>query len=198
MTKAGARRFLVAYFVVFFGAVLLRIDYFPLSWVPMYGFRNEEPTLTVAVGDSARRDRGFAAVRANGERLFVSRRDLNMPPANFRRLYQERMFGEGPPQHRRERARLWAFNRWWYRNLIGDDPATNADYPRDILRSANRTLGYGPADPERLVALEVQLDFATFTREALDTGHLDNPQRMRRLARVTEHGTRYITTPIDG
>lgn len=196
MTKAKAKFFLIGYFAVFFGAVLLRIDYFPLSWVPMYGFREESEFVTVAVGDLKRRDLGFSAVRANGETLFLSRRDLNMPPANFRRLYQERAFGEGPPQHRRERAALIAFNRWWYDTLIGDDPARNADYPRDILNSVNRTLKLEAGDPRRIVQLESHLDFATFTRAHLDAGDLGDPMRERRIAIITADGTRLIRQPI--
>jgi hypothetical protein len=196
MTKAKAKLFLLGYFAVFFGAVLLRIDYFPLSWVPMYGFREESEFVTVAVGDLKRRDLGFGAVRANGEELYLSRRDLNMPPANFRRLYQERAFGEGPPQHQRERAALIAFNRWWYETLIGDDPAKGANYPRDILHSVNHTLKLGPDDPRRIVRLEAHLDFATFTRSHLDTGDLSGPARERRVAIITEDGTRLIRRPI--
>ena len=196
MSQAGARRFLIAYFAVFFGAVFLRIDHFPLSWVPMYGFREEARTITVAVGDLKRRSVGFAAVRANGERLFLSEDDLNMPPANFRRLYQERAFGEGPPQHRRERAGLMAFNQWWYEHLIGEDPAKNPRYGEKIVESANATLGYGPADPRRIVRMEARLDFATFTREQLDTGDLLRPTREHRVSAMTEQGTAVTRTPI--
>lgn len=197
MTQAQTRRFLAAFFAIYFGAVFLRIDYFPLSWVPMYGFREESEFVTVAVGDLKRRDLGFSAVRANGEKLFLSRRDLNMPPANFRRLYQERAFGEGPPQHARERAALIAFNRWWYETLIGEDPAKTADYPRDILNSVNRTLELGPDDPRRIVQLEAHLDFATFTRAHLDEGDLSNPKRERRIAIITPEGTSLVRQPID-
>lgn len=196
MAKTKTKFFLIGYFAIFFGAVLLRIDYFPLSWVPMYGFREEAPQVTVAVGDLKRRDLGFGAVRADGERLFLSRRDLNIPPANFRRLYQERAFGEGPPQHRRERAELNAFNAWWYKTLIGEDPAKNADYSGDILRSVNRTLKLGPNDPRRIVQLEAHLDFATFTRAHLDTGDLARPYRERRIAIITDDGTRVERIPL--
>jgi len=196
MTQAQVKRFLLFFFLILFGAVFLRIDYFPLSWVPMYGFREESDNLTVAVGDLERRQLGFAAQRANGEKLFLSRQDLNIPPANFRRLYQERAFGEGPPQHRRERAHLWGFNRWWYATLIGDDPALHADYERDILRSANGTLGYGPSDPRRIVEIKAHLDFATFTREHLDDGALKNPHRERKVATITEKGTTIETAVL--
>jgi len=196
--KRGVKRLIAAYFVVFFGAILLRIDYFPLSWVPMYGFREESQLLTVAVGDLERREQGFNAIRANGERLFLSRNDLNIPPANFRRLYQERAFGEGPPQHRRERAELSAFNHWWYETLIGPDPELTADYPRDLLTSFNKSFGYADNDPRRFVQLEAHLDFATYTRAQLDSGDLRHPRRERRVAIITPEGTRIEKSPING
>jgi hypothetical protein len=198
MTRDGVRRFVAAYFLVLFGAVILRIDYFPLSWVPMYGFREEKDLLTVVVGNLDERGRGFAATRADGERLTLSRHDLNIPPANFRRLYQERAFGEGPPQHPRERAELMAFNRWWYETLIGPDPMLTVDYQRDLLRSVNRTFGLADDDPRRIVQLEVSAEFATFTRAQLDSGRLDHPVRERRTAIITAQGTRYVRGPVDG
>ena len=198
MTEVAVKRFLLGFFLIFFGAVFLRVDYFPFSWVPMYGFREEKPFIVVAVGDLKRRDLGFTALRANGEQLFLNRRDLNMPPANFRRLYQERAFGEGPPQHRRERTGLMPFNRWWYETLIGEDPAKTADYQRDLLRSANATLGLGPDDPRRIVQLEAHLDFATFRQQDLDSGHLINPSIERRVALVTDKGTEIIRTHLSG
>jgi hypothetical protein len=198
VSKKGVKRLIAAYFIVFFGAILLRVDYFPFSWVPMYGFREEADLVTVAVGDLDRREQGFLAVRANGERTFLSRRDLNIPPANFRRLYQERAFGEGPPQHRRERAALIAFNRWWYETFIGADPASTANYQRDLLDSFNRTFDIGPSDPRRFVQLQVDLDFATYTRKQLDEGDLLNPHRERRVAIITPEGTRIARNPVRG
>ena len=196
MTQRGVRGFLAFYFLIFFGAVFLRIDYFPLSWVPMYGFRQEMPSLTVAVGDIKRRDLGFAAMRANGERLFLSRHDINIPPANFRRLYHGRAFGVGPPQYLRERVALMRFNRWWYETLVGEDPNLHADYETDVLDSVNATLGLGPTDPRRIVRLESHLEFATFTRAQLDAGDLSHPQRDHRVSIITPEGATVVRTPI--
>lgn len=192
----AVKRLIAAYFLVFFGAVFLRIDYFPLSWVPMYGFREESDHLTVAVGNLDRRALGFAARRVNGETTFLSRGDLNVPPANFRRLYQERAFGEGPPQHQRERTKLVAFNRWWYETLVGPDPAKGADYGRDLLDRVNRTFDLGPDNPRRFVELEATLDFATYTRAQLDSGDLKRPRRERGVSVMTAAGTRVVKFPL--
>ena len=86
MTRTQAKRFLLLFFAIYFGAVFLRIDYFPLSWVPMYDLHKPQADLVVGVGDKLRRDKGFFAQRANGERTRISARDLNVPNANFRRL----------------------------------------------------------------------------------------------------------------
>lgn len=189
MTRTQTKRFLLLFFAIYFGAVFLRIDYFPLSWVPMYGLHKPQADLVVGVGDKLRRDEGFFAQRANGERRRISARDLNVPSANFRRLYAQRAFNNGPPQHDRERVALIGFNRWWYETLIGEDPRNNRNYPAALLASVNRTLGHGPTDPRRIVRLESHLDFARFTRARLDRGRLNDPVVERRVAVITPEGT---------
>ena len=198
MNKRQVKWLIAGYFAVFFGAVFLRIDYFPLSWVPMYSAREAKTEITVVVDNLDRRELGFAATRANGERTFLSRRDLNVPPANFRRLYQQRAFGSGPPQHGRERLALSAFNEWWYETLVGPDPALSANYQRDLINSINRTFGYGSDDPRRFVRLEVNLDFATYSQDRLKRGDLDRPQLERRTAIVTPEGGATATVPTNG
>ncbi len=189
MTRTQTKRFLALFFAIYFGAVFLRVDYFPLSWVPMYGLHKPKSDLVVGVGDKLRRDKGFFAQRANGERTRISARDLNVPNANFRRLYAQRAFNNGPPQHDRERVALIGFNRWWYETLVGEDPRNNRNYPAALLDSVNRTLGHGPADPRRIVRLESHLDFARFTRAQLDRGRLNDPVVERRVALITPQGT---------
>lgn len=189
MTRAQTKRFLAIFFAIYFGAVFLRVDYFPLSWVPMYGLHDPRAELIVGVGDKNVRDRGFVAQRANGERIRISARDLNVPRANFRRLYAQRAFNNGPPQHDRERVALIGFNRWWYETLVGEDPRKNRNYSARLLDSINQTLDFGPGDPRRIVRLESHLDFARFTRAELDSGHIARPTLERRVAVITPHGT---------
>jgi hypothetical protein len=188
-SKTSAKRFLALYFIIFFGAVFLRVDYFPLSWVPMYGHRQLDDQLTVKFGDLSVRRRGFAAERANGEKLFVSNEDLNIPPGHFRRMFHQRAFNAGPPQDDRERLELMAFNRWWYETLVGPDPRLHKTYSRQVLTSVNRTFGYGPDDPRRIVRLEAPLEFATFSRSDLASGDLRRPQVQLRTAIITESGS---------
>ena len=188
-SKRSVKRFLALYFLIFFGAIFLRIDYFPLSWVPMYGYHKQKQDVTVSIGNIDERKRGFAAWRANGQPLYISAKDLGVPNANFRRLYHQRAFNNGPPQDDRERAALMPFNRWWYETLVGPDPRLDRRYADQLLVSVNRTFGYGPQDPQRIVRLEASIDRATFTRDDVEVGNLSRPTIKRRTAIITEHGS---------
>lgn len=187
-SKKSAKRFLAIYFLVFFGAIFLRVDYFPLSWVPMYGYHVSGESVTVGIGDKDRRAQGFDAWRANGKRLSISASDLNVPDANFRRLYHQRAFNNGPPQDDRERAALMWFNNWWYETFVGPDPRLDRRYAQHLLESVNKTFGYGPDDPERIVRMHAPLVFATFSREDVAGGNLSRPVVEKRLAIITENG----------
>lgn len=187
-SKRSAKRFLALYFLIFFGAIFLRVDYFPFSWVPMYGYHQIKPNVTVTVGDLNQRRRGFAAWRANGEQLYISAEDLGVPNANFRRLYHQRAFNNAPPQDDRERAALAPFNRWWYETLVGPDPRLNKRYADQLLVSVNRTFDYGPKDPRRIVRLEATVTRATFTHEDVAVGNLSRPTIQQRTAIITEDG----------
>jgi hypothetical protein len=187
-SKTSAKRFLALYFLIFFGAIFLRIDYFPLSWVPMYGFHVAKKDVIVAVGDKDRRSQGFDAWRANGEQLTISASDLNVPGANFRRLYNQRAFNQGPPQDDRERPALMRFNRWWYETFVGPDPRLNRRYALQLLESVNKTFGYGPTDPRRIVRLQAEMGLATFARGDVARGELSRPVIQQRTAMITEKG----------
>ena len=188
-SKTSAKRFLAFYFLIFFGAVFLRVDYFPLSWVPMYGYRHLSDTLTVKFGDLSVRQRGLFAQRANGQTLFVSKDHLNIPSGHFRRIFHQRAFNDGPPQDDRERLELAPFNRWWYETFVGPDPRLKRTYSRQVLTSVNATFGYGSRDPRRIVRLEAPVDFATYTREQLASGQLTHPAIEERTAIITENGS---------
>lgn len=199
-SKKSAKRFIAIYFLILYGAVVLRVDYFPFSWVPMYGNHKVGEKLTVGIGDKGRREQGFRAKRASGETLYISRYDLGVPGANFRRLYQQRAFNQGPPQDAREREALIGFNRWWYETFVGPDPMLNPRYPMDLLSSVNRTFGYGPSDPRRIVQLEADLDMATFQYPDVLVGNLSRPSVQHATAIITERGaflkTGNVLTPM--
>ena len=140
MTKKQTKRFLALFFLVYFGAVFLRIDYFPLSWVPMYGLHKPAAELTVGVGDKAVRAKAFSPQRANGEQTRISAPNAQRAERQFPPALAQRAFNNGPPQHDRERVALIGFNRWWYETLVGEDPRNNRNYSAILLASVNRTL----------------------------------------------------------
>jgi hypothetical protein len=178
----------IAYFALFFGAVFLRVDYYPFTWVPMYGERETTPELNVKIGGLDKRGKGFRATLADGRVVYINRKDLNMPAANFRRLYNERMFGEGPPQHRRERRALNTFNNWWYETLVGPWSIQEAMYPRQVLDSVNRTLGRGPSDPDRVVKIQAEIGQISLTREHRSSGDLGALSQVDLVSTVTPEG----------
>jgi hypothetical protein len=189
-SKRTAVWIVCAYFVVFFGAVLLRVDYYPFTWVPMYGHRDTEPVLVVTVGDLAKRREGFRATQADGQVDYISREDLNMPRPNFRRLYAERMFGEGPPQFRRERLALSPFNRWWYDHLVGPLDIPDGMYQEQVLNSINRTLGRDPGDADYIVRIEAEVGQIRLTREQRRSGEFSALHKTDLVSTVTPDGVR--------
>jgi hypothetical protein len=199
VNKRAAVWTLLAYFGVFFGAVLLRVDYYPLTWVPMYGHRDTSPVLIARVGDLDKRADGFRATLADGTIRYINRKDLNMPAPNFRRLYDERMFGEGPPQFRRERLELSAFNRWWYDTLIGPLNIPDDMYQRGVLDSVNLTLGRKMGEPDYVVQIEAETGQIELTREQRRSGRFNALHETEMVATVTHDGARVAartaTTP---
>jgi hypothetical protein len=188
MSKRAAAWMVIAYFALFFGAVFLRVDYYPFTWVPMYGERETTAELNVKIGGLDKRGKGFRATLADGRVVYINRKDLNMPAANFRRLYNERMFGEGPPQHRRERRALNTFNNWWYETLVGPWSIQEAMYPRQVLDSVNRTLGRGPSDPDRVVKIQAEIGQISLTREHRSSGDLGALSQVDLVSTVTPEG----------
>lgn len=186
MTKKRVKIFLLVLFTVYFGAVFLRVDFFPLSWVPMYGQRQVGEHVHIVIGDRAARAKtGFLAERADGERINITRHDLNVPSTHFRRFFHQRAYNRGPPQHRREREQLMPFNKWWYETLIGPDPLLTHNYALELLDSVNKTLGYGPNDPKRIVRLEARVKVATYSKEELAAGEIADPHAKTAIAIIT-------------
>lgn len=190
LSKKGVVWSLVAYFAIFFGAVLLRVDYYPFTWVPMYGHRDVSPVLLVTVGDLDKRGDGFRATFADGTVRYITRKNLNMPGPNFRRLYDERMFGEGPPQFRRERLELSTFNRWWYDTLVGPLDIPDGMYQEQVLTSINHTLGRSPGDPDYIVSIEAEVGQIQLTREQRRAGTFSALHQTDLLSKVTLDGVR--------
>jgi hypothetical protein len=183
MTKSATTRLLIVFHAVVFGAVFLRIDTFPLTWVPMYSQFHGLNDLTVPVGNMSRMNRGFKVTRASGQTDYVGPRELNIPNANFRRIYYERAFGVGPPKHRRERVALNPFSNWVF-DLFYADPAHSVDWEMRILSTLNRSQVLEPEDADFIVQAEGISDFATFSRETRRQGDLSTPRMTTRRAEL--------------
>ncbi|MBF8293384.1 MAG: hypothetical protein HW392_2211 [Steroidobacteraceae bacterium] len=81
------------------------------------------------------------------------------------------------------------FNRWWYESLISPGPLLDANYPAQLLRSINETLGFGPGDSRRIVWLEAHVRQAIFSQADLDIGNLSKPQIRHATVHVSEAET---------
>lgn len=194
MTKKRAKIFLLVLFAVYFGAVFLRVDFFPLSWVPMYGQRQTGEHVHIVIGDKAARAKsGFLAERADGERINITRKDLNIPSTHFRRLFHQRAYNRGPPQHRREREKLMPFNKWWYETFVGPDPLLTHNYPIELLDSVNKTLGYGANDPKRIVRLEARVKVASYSKQELAAGAIADPKTQTAIAIITPDQAKVVS-----
>lgn len=189
MTKSATNKLLIAFHAVVLGAIFLRIDYFPLTWVPMYSQFHGIEDLTLPVGDMPRMKRGYLVTTASGTTGFVGPKELNMPNANFRRIYYERSYGVGPPKYRRERASLNPLSNWLYDQLY-PDPAIYIDWEARVMDTLNRSLELKRGDAGYIVRAEVVSDFATFTREQRRQGQLDNYKMTRRNAVLTAENLR--------
>lgn len=188
MTKRGVTRLLIGFHLVVFGAIFMRVDTFPLTWVPMYSQFQGVDDLVVPVGDKAVLKRGFEITTASGEVSFVGAKALNIPNAAFRRIYTERAFGKGPPKHLRERERLnpvsTAIFDLWY-----PDPATSIDWDARILDMLNATLERAPGDADYIVQAKASYDFATLSRDARRAGDLSDLNIQTRTSVITRDGS---------
>jgi hypothetical protein len=131
---------LCVYWAVVWWAVVFQIDEFPLTYVPMYGGFKPDRPIEIRLSDSDATKRGLRVTHRDGTVDYVTRADLNLTKRHFRRLYRQRMFSS-------ERE------HWPYR----------------VLRSLNRTLGYGLDDPGFIVRVESEIGYWIVRRSDLHT-----------------------------
>lgn len=122
---------LTAYWVVLWAAVIVQLDEFPLTWVPMYSKYRPSDRLEVRGSDKEAVRRGLRVTHRDGTVHTVTRADLNLTQRHFRRLCRQRLFGQNP-------AKQW---------------------PYLVLRSLNRTLEREPGDPDFIVKVESEAEF---------------------------------------
>lgn len=66
MTRVTVTRILIVYFAIVFTAAFIRVDRFPLTWVPMYTTYTPRPDITVRGVDHERMARGLFVTRVTG------------------------------------------------------------------------------------------------------------------------------------
>jgi len=181
MSKRNVSGLLITFHLVVLGAIFLRIDTFPLTWVPMYSQFHGAETLTIPVGDLPRRNRGFEVTTAQGATEFVGPQELNIPLANFRRIYYERAFSKGPPKHLRERAALNPLSNSLF-DLFYADPAVSIDWEKRLMAMLNRSLRREPGDSDYIVEAVAVSDFANLGREQRRQGDFTDLHIITRTA----------------
>ncbi len=185
VTKTAVTRLLIAFHIVTIGAVFLRIDTFPLTWVPMYSQYLNKEVLNVPVGDKAKLRKGFEVTTAAGETEYINAKTLNIPNAAMRRIYTERAFGKGPAKHNRERDGLNPVSTAIF-NLIREDPLTTVDWDARILDMMNETLGRRQGDPSYIVKAVASYEFTNLVQEPRRKGDLSNLYIERRTVVMTK------------
>jgi len=152
------------YLFVVWGAVIFRIDRFPITWVPMYSNYYPSETISAKVWDKEKIANGLLVTHQDGSTSYVSSKDLNIPQPNFRRLYYERMFGSGPPKHHQGNRNLSPLNRW-IRGLKENEPNFQADWDWRMCWSVNQTLEYQPTDPKFIIGAEADYQVRVYRKQ---------------------------------
>ena len=166
MSRRTVNIILILYLTIIWGAVIFRIDRFPLSWVPMYSTYSASDTITAKVWDKEKISKGLFVTHKDGSTSYVSHKDLNIPQTNFRRLYYQRMFGSGPPKHRQGNRNLSAFNRF-VRGLDEGEENFSADWDWRMFWVLNKTLGHQPQDAKFIIQIEAEYQTRTYRKADL-------------------------------
>ncbi len=183
MSKRTVTLILLGYLTIHWAAVIFRIDYFPLTWVPMYSVFEPSETISAKVWDKDQYRKGLKVTHRDGSTSFISYKDLNIPKPNFRRLYYSRIFGTAPPKHKQGNTKLGALNRW-VRGLDEGEPYFSVDWEWRMFWTINKTLRHEPHDPQFIVRMETQHQKRVYRKANLIKGEIDNPQLQTRKALI--------------
>ena len=166
MKRSTVSAILVLYFALQWGAVLFRIDRFPLTWAPMYSTHSPGDSVSVRVLDEERMGQGIIVTHRDGTTSFVTKSDLNLPKWHFWRLYYERMFANGPNKFSKGNANVDRLNLW-IRGLAPGEPVFQVDWNWRVMRSLNKTLGYEPSDPGFIVRAQSSYEKIHYSTQEL-------------------------------
>ncbi len=142
MTKNAVSIFLIIYIAYLLVAVIFRLDYFPMTWAPMYSAVKSTDDYKITVLDKKQlKEKGFVVKHRDGSASTVVSEDLNIPFRNFYPLYSQRIYSIGPPKHRR------AIDQY------GKVNAVDIDWETRLFNSLNQTFGYNENDPKFIVEI---------------------------------------------
>lgn len=170
MDKRAVSAMLASHLLVCWVAVVLRIDRFPLTWVPMYSVYRSEDEFVYKVTYHDKTwlwEKGWLATRRDGTTEWLSRRAANLPHRTMRRLYYQRTRGGAPPRYRHTNHDANTLDRWLW-GLEPGEPYVEIDWQRRLLVAVNKTWGRRPSDPDFIVSLEARAERFVFDRESLE------------------------------
>jgi hypothetical protein len=155
VTRRTVTTILLLYLAVVWTAVLLRIDHFPLTWVPMYSVFKPHARLALRAEDAGQVRRGFRVRHRDGSTGWVGPEQLNISKWTMRRLYYKRAFDKGAPKVDQANQNLSPFLRRLY-GLEPGEERYDADWEWRLFWSLNKTLGYEPDDPGFIVRIRAE------------------------------------------
>ena len=159
---------LTVYFLSVLVAVLVRLDGFPWTWVPMYSAYVVKDHVTVPLRDKADLSSGLIATHRNGAESRVTARMLDIPSRNYWRIHLQRAAHQGAAKYAQARMNLSGLNQaiWGGQR----DPANlePVDWNRRVLESLNRTLGRCPSDPDFIVSAKAPATHVTFNKRTME------------------------------
>ena len=156
MTQSRVLLVVLLHTVVVWGAMVFRVDQFPLTWAPMYSTHvddGEREFHEVFKNRPYLEDHGWLGVHADGSSEWITRASVNVPKRSMWRLYYERTWGKPPPKELQKNSGQWTLDRW-IRGLPPGAPISQGDWERRLLVSINATLERTPRDPDFIVQLD--------------------------------------------
>jgi hypothetical protein len=160
MSRRAVNAVLITHLLIVWGAFVMRVDLFPLTWAPMYTVIEHRGTVDVPEWD---RTKTLRALRRDGQVEQISQADLNIPLLSYWRLYYERAFHRAPNVHQHANAPM---ETWCYmvRGIPEGQPLYQRDWARRVLTSVNATLGRREAAPDFIVSMEAHATVAHFAQ----------------------------------
>jgi hypothetical protein len=156
LTRRNVNRFLVAWLCVTWGAALLRLDYFPLTWAPMYSAWRPHELTSNRVVENEVYMRGLRVTRRDGSQGYLGADELNIVRNHMYRIYYQRAFGQPPVTWQHASKNLHPIHQRIRGLLDGEEDSPEVEFR--LFRSLNKTFGLDPDDPGFVVRVQAGYD----------------------------------------